>query len=234
MSVSIVSFIIRIIPIDLHHFTQVMFKFPNKSRSISITSIKRVSKVSATKKTGKTIEGTISTNEMDSHADTCVAGKNWSVMSYSDVVCEVSPFTDEYESIKEVPIVTACTVWTDSNSGKEYLLVGDQFLWFGTTLHHSLLNPNQIRANFHKVQDNPFEPDTGISAVTNHNVDVFIPFDATGTIISFESRVPTEKEKQTLPIIHLTADQWDPENVTLSKVSRSIEENEISVPSLPA
>ena len=70
---------------------------------------------------------------MDSHADTCVAGKNWSVMSYSDVVCEVSPFTDEYESIKEVPIVTACTVWTDSNTGKEYLLVGDQFL-FGLNL----------------------------------------------------------------------------------------------------
>ena len=108
MSVSIVSFILRFIPIDLHHFIQFILKSrkdSTNSRSISITSIKRVSKVSATKKTGNTIEGTISTNEMDSHADTCVAGKNWNVMSYSDVVCEVSPFTDEYESIKEVPIV---------------------------------------------------------------------------------------------------------------------------------
>ena len=226
----------QIIPIDLHHFIQVKLKsrgdeslplFQKNPRSISITSIKRVSRVSAVKKTGKTIEGTISTNEMDSHADTCVAGKNWSVLSYTDVVCEVTPFTDEYESIKEVPIVTACTVWTDQNTGKEYLLVGEQFLWFGTSLDHSLLNPNQIRANYLKVQDNPFEADSGISAVTNHNDDVFIPFDATGTIISFESRVPTEEEKQSLPIIHLTADHWDPENVTLSKVSRSIEENEM-------
>ena len=234
--VSIVSFIMQILPIDLHHFIQVKLKsrgdfpvpiFPKNPRSISITSIKRVSRVSAVKKTGKTIEGTISTNEMDSHADTCVAGKNWSVLSYTDIVCEVTPFTDEYESIKEVPIVTACTVWTDQNTGKEYLLVGEQFLWFGTSLGHSLLNPNQIRANYLKVQDNPFEADSGISAVTNHNTDVFIPFDATGTIISFESRVPTEEEKQSLPIIHLTADHWDPEDVTLSKVSRSIEENEM-------
>ena len=68
---------------------------------------------------------------MDTHADTCVAGKNWAVLTYSDVVCEVQPFTDKYDSIKEVPIVTACTVWTDQNSGKEHLLVGEQFLWFG-------------------------------------------------------------------------------------------------------
>ena len=30
-----------------------------------------------------------------------------------------------------------------------------------------------------------------------------------------------------LPVIVLTADQWDPGNVTLSKVSRTIEENEM-------
>ena len=83
----------------------------------------------------KTKPGTISrpTNEMDTHADTCVAGKNWAVLTCSDVVCEVQPFTDKYDSIKEVPIVTARTVWTDQNSGKEHLLVGEQFL--GLDLH---------------------------------------------------------------------------------------------------
>ena len=70
-------------------------------------------------------------------------GKNWGVLSYTDVVCEVTPFTDEYDSIKEVPIVTACTVWTDQNTGKEYLLVGEQFLWFGTSLDHSLLEEEE-------------------------------------------------------------------------------------------
>jgi len=143
------------------------------------------------------------------------------------VVCEVQPFTDKHGSVKEVPIVTACTVWTDQNSGKEYLLVGEQFLWFGSSLEHSLINPNQLRANYLKVQDNPFEPDAGISGNTNDDDDVFIPFDTTGTIVSFESRVPTEFEVSNLPVIVITADQWDPGNVTLSKVSRTIEENEM-------
>jgi len=73
-------------------------------RSISITSIKRVSRVnvSATRKSGKTVEGTDSTNEMDSHADTCVAGKNWGVLSYTDVVCEVSRGRDGRTGYEEV------------------------------------------------------------------------------------------------------------------------------------
>ena len=153
---------------------------------------------------------------MDTHADTCVAGKNWAVLKYSDVVCEVQPFTDKHGSVKEVPIVTACTVWTDQNSGKEYLLVGEQFLWFGSSLEHSLINPNQLRANYLKVQDNPFEPDAGISGNTNDDDDVFIPFDTTGTIVSFESRVPTEFEMSNLPVIVITADQWDPGNVLVT------------------
>ena len=140
---------------------------------------------------------------MDTHADTCVAGKNWAVLTYSDVVCEVLPFTgtDKYDSIKEVPIVTACTVWTDQNSGSEYLLVGEQFLWFGSSLQHSLINPNQLRANYLKVQDNPFEPDAGISGNTHDDDDIFIPFDTTGTIVRFESRVPTEFEMSILPVM---------------------------------
>ena len=77
------------------------------------------------------------------------------------------------------------------------------------------------------MQDNPFEPDAGISGNTNDDDDVFIPFDTTGTIVSFESRVPTEFEMSNLPVIVITADQWDPGNVTLSKVSRTIEENEM-------
>ena len=63
----------------------------------------------------------------------CLAGKNWVVLTYSDVVREVQPFTDKYDSIKEVPIVTACAVWTDPNSGKEYLLCENYF--FGLDLH---------------------------------------------------------------------------------------------------
>lgn len=78
------------------------------------------------------------------------------------------------------------------------------------------------------VQDNPFEPDVGVSGNTNDDDDVFIPFDTTGTIVSsFKSFVPTESEKENLPVVVLTLNQWDPKNITLSKVSRTVEENEM-------
>ena len=71
-------------------------------------------------------------------------------------------------------------------TGVDYLLVGDQMLWFGTRLPNSLLNPNQIRAY----------DEFGIDG---H--DAFIPFDTTGTIVHFDSRVPSAWEKTHLPIV---------------------------------
>jgi hypothetical protein len=38
----------------------------------------------------------------------------------------------------------------------------------------------------------------------------FIPFYTTGTVVHFESRVPTEWEKTHLPIILLTSEDWNP------------------------
>jgi hypothetical protein len=39
----------------------------------------------------------------------------------------------------------------------EYLLVGDQMLWFGTLLPSSLINPNQLWAYGLPFNDNPFD-----------------------------------------------------------------------------
>ena len=50
--------------------------------------------------------------EMNRLADTIVAGRNTLLLSYTDRVCEVSPYSDEYESIKDMPIVSAATKYT--------------------------------------------------------------------------------------------------------------------------
>jgi hypothetical protein len=44
--------------------------------------------------------------EMDSHADTAVLGSNCVILNHTNQECDVSPYTDSYESIKGVPIVT--------------------------------------------------------------------------------------------------------------------------------
>jgi hypothetical protein len=107
-------------------------------------------------------------------------------------------------------MVARCrTVWASPNTGQEYLLVGDQMLWFGTQMDHSLINPNQIREHGIPVYDNPFsQSQFGIDCN-----DDFISFNTMGTIVYFESHVPTDWETCNLPIIMLTGEDWDPVNV---------------------
>ena len=50
--------------------------------------------------------------ELDTHADTIVFGHIFILLSETGRECDVSPYTDEYESIKKVPIVLAETAWT--------------------------------------------------------------------------------------------------------------------------
>ena len=51
---------------------------------------------------------------MDSHADTTVLGSNCVVLAYTGKECEVSPYADEYDAIRNVPVVTGATVWAFS------------------------------------------------------------------------------------------------------------------------
>ena len=61
------------------------------------------------------------------------------------------------------------------------------------------------------VYDNPFsQSQFGIDCN-----DDFILFNTTGTIVYFESRVPTDWETHNLPIIMLTGEDWDPVNIGL-------------------
>ena len=61
------------------------------------------------------------------------------------------------------------------------------------------------------MHDNPFDAAVfGIEAE-----EAFVPFTSKGTVISFDSRVPTACEDQNLPVILITEDLWDPVNVEL-------------------
>ena len=72
---------------------------------------------------------------MDTHADTCCAGSNWNPMHYTGDICEVSPFLNNYAPVQEIPVARCCTVYTDYKR-KEYPLVGDKMLRFGTALEN--------------------------------------------------------------------------------------------------
>jgi hypothetical protein len=97
-------------------------------------------------------------------------------------------------------------------------------LWFGTLLPNSLLNPNQLRAYGLDVNDNPFDTNADFGIISD---EVFIPFDTTGTVVHFDSRVPTEWERTHLPIITLTGEEWNPAEEVLRPGRRSREDIEM-------
>jgi hypothetical protein len=185
---------------------------------VHVKGIKRVSKVRLGDKIFDTTEGNVGLCEMDTHADTSVAGSNFIMCEFDGTTCEVSPFTDEYQSMTDVPIVSAATAWTDDESGETVILWFNQILWYGNKLDHSLINPNQLRHNGVSVCDDITDRNRRFG-IDIHG-DLFIPFEMKGTVISFESRVPTKWELQNCRIVTVTSDEvWDPTKVRIAAVS---------------
>jgi hypothetical protein len=83
--------------------------------------------------------------ELDTHADTCVAGKNFIVLSFTGRECDVYPYSQQYEAVRNIPIVSAATAIQHPNSGETLILVFNEVLWYGDRMDHSLINPNQLR-----------------------------------------------------------------------------------------
>ena len=47
--------------------------------------------------------GVIGRNELDMHADACCTGANWKLLEVANQACEVSPFLDSCDPVKEIP-----------------------------------------------------------------------------------------------------------------------------------
>lgn len=146
--------------------------------------------------------------ELDTHADTCVLGSHFVILAYTGRVCDVSPYSPDYESIKNVAIVSGATAWTSQQTSETYILVIHEALWMADTLSHSLVNPNQLRAFGTQVQDNPF-----LAPLVMEDKDSFvqIPMHLDGTNVVFPTRTPTQEELDTCRHVHLNSQQeWDP------------------------
>ena len=140
------------------------------------------------------------------------------------------PYSDTYDAITDVPVVTGATLWTSPHDGDEYILIFNEALWMGNTLQHTLVNPNQLRAYGTTIQDNPFaspplkfEPPTGPT----------IPLTTMGTIIYCNTRTPSDHELSTLPHIPLSSSvTWDPHNVVFPTHCVEGEDHQLQISSI--
>ena len=159
--------------------------------------------------------------EMDSHADTCVLGKNCIQLHSTGRECDVFPYTDDYDGITDVPIVSGATAWTDQETGETFILVIHESLWMPDQVEHTLLNPNQLRSFGSTVQDNPF---AGTMYIESPGGDVKIPMSLEGSNVALKTRTPTQDELDNCSHIELTSQHlWDPSNLKVPIKVSSIE-----------
>jgi len=171
------------------------------------------------------------TCHLDSHADTCVAGRVFILLEEATRSIKVHPFSEEYKPLS-ADIGTAGTVWQDTN-GNEHLLVFHEILFLGDRLQDSLLCPNQLRANGLEVDDTPRQ----FSQHSRHAIivpDVItIPLEMDGIISGFYTRKPTSKDLQELPCITMTSNQpWHPHSSSFAKTEERFKDSDIEIKSL--
>ena len=130
-------------------------------------------------------------------------------------MCDVKGFHNDYEAMKDIPVCQAATLWTADDGGK-YILIINEGLFFGSQLDHSLINPNQSRHYGIPVSDNPYDSDKQLGI--DHE-DVFIPFGTSGSMVYFDSCVPSDEELEILPHVILTDgdSEWDPHGVKMNE-----------------
>ena len=150
--------------------------------------------------------------ECDSHADTVVLGKNSIIMHLTNRECEVMPYTDAYDSIKAIPVVTGATGYTSPRTGQRWILVFNEALYMGEQMEHTLFNPNQLRHHGCVVQDNPYDKQP--MQIVSPDGSFTLPLSSKGTTIFAETWTPTQQDLDSFPHIELTSKQpWEPRTV---------------------
>ncbi len=155
------------------------------------------------------------TCELDSHADTCVAGPNCIIIEYTDQLVNISAFTDIHATFNNIPIVTAATAYDDPESGVTYILILHQTIYMGNKISNTLLCPNQLRSHGIVVDDIPLHL-APASQPSTHSIycqedNLRLPLQLKWVISLLETRTPTRDELATCKWVTITSESiWDP------------------------
>ena len=98
--------------------------------------------------------GTQKRAELDNKVNTSCEETNLCLHNMTGKSCRMSPFSSSYEPMQDVQISTCLTAYTDEY-GRTWIFVFNEVLWFGLSMDHSLINPNQIQTTGVPVCDDP-------------------------------------------------------------------------------
>jgi len=154
--------------------------------------------------------------ELDSHGDTFVTGRNCLLLQYSEQICDLMPYTDDYEAKTTVAFGQIATGYTTAN-GKRFILIVNEAIVM-PELENSLANPNQFCDFGIEVQDNPYSKDPmTIRCPEQPFVDCL---KSMGTTIFVDTWTPTQTDLDDFPHVVLTSPSpWNPEDVKFPGLS---------------
>jgi hypothetical protein len=159
-------------------------------------------------------ETKVANAELDSHADTVVAGSTCRILELTEKSCIVYPYSEKYDPIQNVPIAKVATAYDHPVSGETFILIFGQALFMGDTMEHTLICPNQARFNGVIIDDVPkhLSPNqSSTHSIFFPNEGVRIPLQMNGVISCFKTRLPSEREIQNCRWLTVTNDTpWEP------------------------
>lgn len=163
--------------------------------------------------------------EIDNRADTTVFGANMTVISFTGQACDVQAFKESMPTEKDVPIATAATAYDDPNTGETVVLEFNQGLWFGTSMKHCLVNPNQCRMNGIDLCDDPFDKHR-VLGIQDNESGLRIPLKFSRCVLGLTTRAPNyqeiEEARHAGRLIIMTSEAtWDPSTVSISLLKSS-------------
>ena len=145
-------------------------------------------------------------------------GSDFVIYKYTKRTADIYAYDKSYSPATNIPIVTGDTAYDDGVTGRTYILLFNESLYYGTRMDHSLFNPNQLRKYGGPVWDNPFDKERPFTIQVSNEVEILLC--TNGTKIYFKSRVPTDKELEKCPKIHVTSDcYWKPSEVELKETT---------------
>ena len=143
-------------------------------------------------------------------------GKNYVILKNTSRTPDVYAYVTSIKPLEGVPIVSKATAYDDLGTNTTYILVINEDLYYSNDLDHSLINPNQVRAYWIDLWDNPFDQQIFLTIALNDEVTILKK--AMGKKILYKTRVRTELGMRTCQYITMPIPQaWKPSQVNLSE-----------------
>ena len=121
---------------------------------MNISSMHTHIRVGCTNEVTEPAPNTTGYNEADTNANMCCLSQNFISVSYTNRLVNVYPYSEAYEPIENMPIVSGDTYY-DHTDGNTYIQLFHESLYYGSHMNHRLINPNHIRFNGLKFYDKP-------------------------------------------------------------------------------